>query len=309
MITGKMKRKCVIYILGMLIMVVSITGCSGTLNSQPGPSGLPTSPVSSGLSPTVVAAAAPAQNTPSPDEVRAKVVEAIGNIATYSFAMTLDTNLSGQSVKSISQLSEIKGSMDKVNKKMLLSMTLTQQTEDSQSKGAQSTAEIYVEGDDMWVKSSGLGTSPQGWHEQAASAGLWQEQDIISQQEKLLKTSEIRLSGIEKVRDSDCYLLEISPDIESIWETIKQQIGAGQLPQGVDPQKMFQEVSMKTWIARDTFLPLRVQEAMTLTINSRDLGVQAPAGTSSVTMKINLDLTASDYNQPISIERPDRLKN
>jgi RNA binding exosome subunit len=295
-----MKWKPVLWVLGILVLVLSLTGCANSFSDNNlSPAGDNSS--SSGPSPTAVAATSSAQNVLSLDEIRAKAMDAIGNINSYSFAMTLDMDLSEQNGKFINQVSDISGNMDKINKKMRLRMTLIQRLESSQFKEVKSSAEIYVDGDNMWVKADGAGTS-KDWQKQATPAALWEEQDIINQQKKLLETAGMSLSGLDKVKDTDCYLLDISPDIEALWESVKQQIGyqsASGGPQGIDPREIVREMAVKTWIAQDTFLPLKIQEAITMTLRPEDLGVRAPSGTSAMTMKIILDLTASDYHRPV----------
>jgi RNA binding exosome subunit len=304
-----MKRKPILWGLGMLVLVLSLTACANSSSDNNlSPAGGNSS--SSEPSPAAAAATLSAQNVLSLDEIRAKAMDAIGNINSYSFAMTLDMNLSEQNGKFINQVSDISGSMDKINKKMRLRMTLTQQFESSQAKEVKSSAEIYIDGDNMWVKTDGAGMS-KDWQKQATPAALWEKQDIINQQKKLLETAGMSLSGLDKVKDTDCYLLDISPDIEALWESVKSQIGyqsASGGPQGIDPGEIVQDMAVKAWIARDTFLPLKIQEALTLTLRPEDLGVQVTSGNSAMTMKIILDLTASDYNRPVSLEPPDGLK-
>jgi hypothetical protein len=304
-----MKRNPVLWGLGMLVLVLSLTGCANSSSDYNlSPAGGNSS--SSGPSPAAVATTSSAQNVLSLDEIRAKAMDAIGNINSYSFSMTLDMDLSEQNGKFINQVSDISGSMDKINKKMRLRMTLIQRLESSQVKEVKSSAEIYVDGDNMWMKTDAAGMS-KDWQKQATPAALWEKQDIINQQKKLLETAGMSLSGLDKVRDTDCYLLDISPDIETLWKSVKSQIGyqsASGGPQGIDPREILRDMSVKTWIARDTFLPLKIQEAMTMTLRPEDLGVQVMSGNSAMTMKLILDLTASDYNRPVSLEPPDGLK-
>jgi hypothetical protein len=91
---------------------------------------------------------------------------------------------------------------------------------------------------------------------------------------------------------------------------VKSQIGyqsASGGNQGIDPRKIVRDMAVKAWIARDTFLPLKIQETMMMTLRPEDLGVQVRSGNSAVTMKIILDLAASDYNRPVSLDPPDGL--
>jgi hypothetical protein len=289
-----MHRKSLISFLGILVMVLILAGCD---NPSPGKSNTPTR-----LSPIVSGTATFSQNNLTQEEIREKVLAAIGNIRTYSFTMTLDINLSGQNQKAINQRTEINGAMDKTNQKLQISMALSQQAENDRAKGATSTAEIYVAGENMYVKSGS--TASGNWQKQPASAEIWQEQDIISQQKKLLETAEMELAGMATLKDKECYLLELHPDEEVLWESLRQKLPAGQLPEGVDLNEIIREITMQTWIDKGTFLPLRVQESITLVMRPEELGLTASEGVSSMTTKMNFDLLAFDYNQPLDLKPP-----
>jgi hypothetical protein len=289
-----MHRKILISLLGIVFIVLELAGCG---NPSPETNLTPTS-----LSPIAGGTATFSQNDLTQEEIREKVLAVIGDIRTYSFTMILDINLTGQNQKAINQHTEINGAMDKTNQKLHISMDLSQQSGNDRVKGATSTAEIYVAGESMYVKS---GASASGtWQKQPASAEIWQEQDIISQQKKLLETAEMELTGIATLKDKQCYLLEIHPDEEALWETVRQKLTAGQLPQGVDLNEIMREISMKTWIDRGTFLPLRVQESITLVMRPEELGLTASDGASAMNVKMDFDLLAFDYNQPLNLEPP-----
>jgi outer membrane lipoprotein-sorting protein len=293
-----MQRKNLFSLLGILVMVLVLAGCAGpSPEKELTPAGL--SPIASG-------AAVLSQNDLKPEEIRAKVLAAIENVLTYSFSMTLDINLLSQNGKNITQQSEIYGAINKPDKKMRISMTVSQRLENSQAKEGKSGADIYVDGENMYMKKGGSGVS-SNWQKQSAPAELWQEQDVISQQKKLLETSEIRLGGTARIKDRECYLLEIKPDVEAIMESLQRQMPASQLPKGADLEEMLSDISMQTWIDRETFLPLRVKEAIVLNMDTQELGIQPSEGATAVTMKMNFDLTASDYNRPLAPEPPTGL--
>jgi hypothetical protein len=293
-----MRYKNLISLPGMLVMILVLAGCA---NPSPEKGLTPT-----GLSPIVSGTAELTQNNLNQEEIRKKVLASIENVLTYSFSMTLDINLLSQNGKNITQLSEINGAMNKPNKKMRISMTVSQRLENSQAKEGKSGADIYVDGENMYVKKGGSGVS-SNWQKQSAPAELWQDQDVISQQKKLLETSEIRIGGTVKMNDRQCFLLEIKPDVEALMESLQRQMPASQLPKGADLEEMLSDISMQTWIDRETFLPLRVQETIVLNMDTHELGLQPSEETSAVTMKMNFDLTASDYNRSLSIEPPTAL--
>jgi hypothetical protein len=239
------------------------------------------------------------------DQIRQKVLTNLSGIQSYRFNMAMEMNSALENNQSIQQNSTISGSLDKANQKMQMSVTLSQKVKTNRTQASEATTEVYVIGPAMFVKSSGLGLS-EGWQKQSTPDQLWQEQDVVTQQIKMLETATLKLSGLEKISGIDCYRLEMVPDIKALWETIYQQMQLQELSAGIDPQKMIKSISVQIWIARDTFLPVRVKEGLTLLSNLPQTAV--PSTATPATLQINIDLTASDYNREIPVVLPPELQ-
>jgi glycine betaine/proline transport system substrate-binding protein len=67
-------------------------------------------------------------------------------------------------------------------------------------------------------------------------------------------------------------------------------------------EDVFQDFSVRQWIAKDTYFLIKAEMDMTLELTPAAMGFPEEEGL--VTMDIKMDMLAYDYNQPVSIELP-----
>jgi hypothetical protein len=139
---------------------------------------------------------------------------------------------------------------------------------------------------------------------------IWGQIDQAQYQIELLEdAAQVEVVGSETVSGVDCYVLQLTPDMEQLWQLMTQQIegagGLGEVALGIDPvlmQDMFRSFSVKQWVAKDTYFLVRAVVNMTLELSAEAMGI--PEEESAVTMDMSLDLLVYDYNQPVSIVLP-----
>jgi hypothetical protein len=280
---------CVITGLILLIILLFITGSCSSSSQTTGvaynqPSGL------------------------SAEEIRQKVLENSTAVHSYVFAMAMNMRISLPEENYIDQQSNIHGNLDKLSQKMHLSLALSQRIEAGRTKKTSANSDIYVSGKEMWVKTSGLGSSG-GWQDKPVPDNFWSNQDIITQQTRLLAGAELKLNGTAEVNNTDCYVLDIKPDLKALWETLQQQGDLESLAGNANPEEMIRDVSIQVWIDKKVFLPLRVKEDMTLLADLSNLSVPDAASGDVSDLKINIELTVSDYNTDVPVEAPPELAN
>jgi len=78
---------------------------------------------------------------------------------------------------------------------------------------------------------------------------------------ELLKVSVVEVVGVEQVNGVESYVIKITPDLGKLWE-LMMKMNPGMVPP--EPLLDIRVISMKQWIARDTFLPIREQLQMTM---------------------------------------------
>ena len=124
----------------------------------------------------------------------------------------------------------------------------------------------------------------------------------------LIETAEITVLGSEIVNGVDCYVIEVVPDADQLWELVSQQLqfmgDEIEIPDitGELIRKMYDDVSVTYYIAKDTYFLISSSMDMFLELTPADLGYPEEEGL--MTMDITMELLAFDYNIPVSIELP-----
>ena len=124
----------------------------------------------------------------------------------------------------------------------------------------------------------------------------------------LIETAEITVLGSEIVNGVDCYVVEVVPDADQLWELVSQQLqfmgDEIEIPDitGELIRKMYDDVSVTYYIAKDTYFLISSSMDMFLELTPADLGYPEEEGL--MTMDITMELLAFDYNIPVSIELP-----
>lgn len=133
------------------------------------------------------------------------------------------------------------------------------------------------------------------WMKTKLPDGAWEKQNQFEQEIELLKASEVTLLPEEEVDGVSCYVFELKPDLKKMWGMTMSQQGIPQemkmMPSEEDLEKIVKSFSVKYWIGKDSFLPVRTVVSMGM-----DLGV--------ATMNIDIRIKFHSYNAPISIELP-----
>jgi outer membrane lipoprotein-sorting protein len=120
---------------------------------------------------------------------------------------------------------------------------------------------MYIVNGWMYMR-IGLPQGGEQWMKMKLNNELWTAQNQLSQQIEFLKTAiEVTLLGSEKVDSVDCYVLQIKPNMEALTKWVlsqqQQQSGIGGIDLSkLDLAKLFKTISIKEWIAKDTYPPL-----------------------------------------------------
>ena len=195
------------------------------------------------------------------------------------------------------------GVMDMVNEEMQMTMNMTL---DIPELGEQDMAtEVYLVGDWMYT---GVDIPEVGmqWIKMPATEGMWQQQSQVDQQIELLKTAvEIKSLPDEAVSGTDCYVFEVVPTMEALGELLSQQTsGMGGMDFGqFNLADLFKEMTVKEWIAKDSYQVMKTEVYMLMQMSPADVGA-TEADFEKMTMDVNVGMRSYDYNQPVSIILP-----
>ncbi len=247
---------------------------------------------------------------PSAQEIIDGVIEAQDDIRTYQFDvdMTMDMAFEVEDEAFEQDMAMgFSGALDLENRQMIMDMTMSTEMFE---EALEISAEMYIIGDMVYTMVEDPETGSM-WEKSEMTPEFWEEvNQYINQVEpqmELLEVVQVEVIGSEKVGGVDCYVLQLTPDMEQLWQLAMQQSGVtGEL---VLPdigeeflREAFKNFSVKQWVAKDTYFLTKVEMYMAIELTPEALGYPEEEGL--MTMDITMNLLAYNYNQPVSIELP-----
>ena len=243
---------------------------------------------------------------PSAQEIVNDVIESWDDIRTYQFDMDMtldmDVEAEGEAFEATMVLSS-SGAFDLENRQMKMDMTMSTA---ALGEEMEVEMEMYLIGDMMYAGMEIPEIGPM-WVKSAMPAGYWEEMNQVKAQIEFVEAAQVEVIGSGKVKGVDCYVLQLTPDMEQLWQLAMQQSGVTgeEILPAIDEeflQEIFQSFSMKQWIAKDTYLLTKVAIDMAVELTPEALGFPEEEGL--MTMDIFIVLLAYDYNQQVSIVLP-----
>ncbi|HUV44887.1 MAG TPA: DUF6612 family protein [Dehalococcoidales bacterium] len=240
---------------------------------------------------------------PSVEEIVENAVDYLTNITTLEFDVDLTVDIAGEEngeTVEASMVSKITGAVNVISKDGKVEMSVT----------IDSPGEATIEADmDMYFVDDTMYTLME--IPTLGNISMWVKSDIppemhgqmtqVEDQVDLLRLSEVKLIGTETVAGKVCYVLELVPNPDALWEFVSQKMAATGVPvPTLEEETIIRDIarnySAKQWITIDNFLLCKAAMDMEMTI-------------SDTTMDITMTLVISDYNQPVSIELPPEAEN
>ena len=254
----------------------------------------------------MVLSLAACKSGPSAQEIVDGVIESLDDIRTYQFDMEMNIDMAIESEDESFEQSmgmDFSGALDLENREMRMDMTASMVMfgEDMEVSG-----EIYLIGGMVYtmVEDPEMGSI---WSKSEIPEGFWEQMNQVEPQIELLKVVQVDVIGSEIVEGVDCYVLQLTPDMEQLWQLAMQQAGVTgeeMLPDVAEEylQDIFKDLSVKQWIAKDTSFLTKAEIDMAIELTPEALGYPEEEGI--MTMDIAMDLLAYNYNQPVSIVLP-----
>ena len=283
-------RKKIVAISLVLVMVIPVAACAGE--------GEEAAQVEEGT------------ELPSAQEIVDGVTESLVNVRTQQFDMEMTMDMVGEAEGEAFEMTTamgFSGSLDLENRQMGvdISMTMTMPGEDE----VEMEMEMYLI-DNMGYVMMDVPEMGPTWMKSEISEADWEEiGEQISQTEsqiELLKTAQVKVISSEKVRGVDCYVLQLTPDMEQLWQIVMQQqeIAGGEIPDVAEEfiREMFRNFSVKQWVAKDTYFLTRAEVEMTVELTPEAMGFPEEEG--EMKMDISMTLLAYNYNESVSIVLP-----
>ena len=234
---------------------------------------------------------------PLAQEIVDGVVESLDVIKTYQFDMDMTMDMAVEAEGETVEIAMVIGgssALDLENRQMMVDMTTSMAMlgEDEAEMGM----EMYLIGSMMYMFMEIPGMGPM-WVKSEMPEGTWEEMtEQMSGLEGyvgLLEVAEVEVIGSERVRGIDCYVLEVTPDMEELWQLAMQQAElAGEMPPFTE--EMFRSFSVKQWVAKDTYFLARAEIDMAVELTPEAMGLPEEEGV--VTMDMAIGLLCYDYN-------------
>jgi hypothetical protein len=247
---------------------------------------------------------------PSAQEIIGAVAESMSAMKTYQFQNDMLMSATGESDCESFEMNmdmTCSGAVDIENRQMGADITMWMQVpgEGDMDMGMA----VYVVDGMAYTKMDFLGFEDM-WMKSAVTDEIWGEMsqmvDMIEPYVGLLEAAQVSVTGIEEVGGVDCYVLEVTPDMDQLWQLAMQQVESTDVGMSVPTEglirEMFRGFSVTQWISKETFFVHKVVIDMSMELTPDAMGLPDEDGT--LRMDIAMYLLAHDHNQPVSIVLP-----
>lgn len=245
---------------------------------------------------------------PSAQEIIDGVITSLGNIKSHRFDIGMSLEMAGEAeVVETSMATDFSGAMDLENKEMSAdaTMSLLIPGEDEM----EIIMEMYIVGDMAYIKAEMPEMEPM-WQKTPMAEEDWGFiTGLLAPIEShldLLELAEVSVIGSEKVKGVECYVLQLIPNLENLWETATQQTAALEMEMPAITEDVLQEVftnySVKQWVAKDTYFLIKSEIYISMEVTPEVEEVMWGEG--MMTMDIALSFLLYDHNKTLSITLP-----
>ena len=250
---------------------------------------------------------------PSAQEIVDGVIESLDEIRTYNFDTGFSLEMAGEAeVVEMSIAVGLSGAMDLENKE--ISADVTMSALELWGEGETELAfEYYIIDDMAYIMTERPGEGPM-WQKEEFSETDWEEITEVwgfaERQVELLQAADISVIGSEKIKGVDCYVLQLTPDLEQLWKTAMEE--ADPLDMGVPAiaeevlREAFASFSVKQWVTKDTYFLTKSEIDISMEMTPEVMDALGGEGIMARMMTTNIAVSFLfyDYNQPVSIVLP-----
>ena len=262
---------------------------------------------------------------PTAEEIIDASIEALEDVRTFEFEMeaSMDADVETEGEPDDANIEmDASGAMDTENYQTQLAITMHMEATGEEDTDME--AEMYLVDNTFYIMTDALGMGPM-WMKLDMSEmeelpeEYWEQPDLselppemLEFLTELLEAFEIEVTGSERVDGIDCYVLESTPDMEQLWQMsmeMYETMGL-EMPDMTDmPEdfedlldEMFDSFSVKQWIAKDTYFPMKVEIEIIMEFTAEDVGEPEEEGEAAI--DLFMTMLIYNYNQPVSIELP-----
>jgi hypothetical protein len=238
------------------------------------------------------------------DQIVAGALDASYDTVSFEMSLPMSVEVKGGSDPG-TMTADMNGSgvMDLVNQTMWADMSVYVEMPGAESQGMD--AEVYVV--DGWMYTSmtiaSLGTQ---WVKMAMTEAIWQQQNEVDNYIELLATAvEVKYKGTETVSGVECYVFELEPNMAVLNSLmLKETSSMGMIDlSGLDLVNLYKEISVREWVAKDSYRLQRAEIAIVMEMSPGDIGYSDDEF-DKMAMDIGMTMRFFGYDQPVTITLP-----
>ncbi len=246
---------------------------------------------------------------PSSAEIIGAMTEAMGAVDSYQYEAHFDIVVTGETdvePTAGTVAMDMSGSVDLEGMEMQTDLTMEVSMPEEDTDIGEIGMGIYLVDEVMYMNAQlpdigGLSM----WLKSEVPERYWEDTNQIELQVELLEAAQVTVTGSEMVGSVDCWVLELTPDIAQLWETmIAQGQVAGEAWPEIPVEDELPEVSSFSagqWVAKDTYYLIKAEMKITMVAPTK----MAYSGTDGdVELEVTVTMAMHDHNAPVSIELP-----
>jgi hypothetical protein len=234
----------------------------------------------------------------------ARVHENLPNLNSYETELEMSFNMEGvidnQSLTTTMTITATR-TTDQTAKKTGMDMSMkVKGTAGSDNIDQNERTSIYIIDGTSYVGKSNA-EEKMYWSHETATSTMWEEQLQTEQLMKLLDNSKINSLQTETIQGVRCFLLELNPDLTSLWDTISSQIGESS--SGTNNENManfVKKATVKYWFTQDKLFFKKVYIHLDMEMDAEAL--EADSGSIHYTIEMNQFF--NKHNQKLDIHLP-----
>ncbi len=195
------------------------------------------------------------------------------------------------------------GATDIVNEAMQATMAVEMEM---MGESQEISAAIYILDGWMYTGASMPGYGEQ-WMKMVLTEEMWQQQGEVDQYVELLATAiEVEYKGTETVNGVECYVFEVEPDMDVLQDLLSQSTASGMGLMdlsGFDVAQLYKELTVKEWLAKDSYRLQRTEVKLVMEIHPSDVG-EASDSFDKMTLDMEMTMRFYAYDQPFTVVLP-----
>ena len=239
------------------------------------------------------------------EEIRDEAIAVDAELDTYQFememTMVMGMTMMGETFQ-MAMVMDAEGAIDYLNETLYVDMTMT--AEVTGEEDMEMSMAVYIVEDWMYMGEQMPGEAAV-WQKVPLPEEMWAQYDLVAQQLDALSDADVEFVRNETVGGAECYVLDVTPDIEKLW-ALTQLGGAGE---GLLPvpnlEELISDFSVRYWIAQDTYFIRKTTADITMVLTPEALGIPPElAGELDAAADIATTITMRHINEPVSIELP-----